>query len=180
MKYNIIYADPPWKRDRWSDKAQFKSGERCYPTMDIAELCALPVSDLAAEDCALFMWVVGFELNGALEVMKAWGFEYKTIAFNWIKTNQDTSIFMGLGHWTRQNSEICLMGKRGKPQRARADVMQTIISPRARHSEKPAEIRERIVSLMGDVPRVELFARKHVDGWDAWGNEVVSDLELAV
>jgi N6-adenosine-specific RNA methylase IME4 len=177
-RYNIIYADPPWKRDRWSDKAQFKSGEKHYPTMTIEELCALPVSELAEDNALLFMWVVGFELRGAMEVMKAWGFEYKTIAFNWVKTNADTSIFMGLGHWTRQNSEICLMGKRGKPKRVRADVMQVIIAPRMRHSKKPLEVRERIVNLAGDLPRVELFARGRVGGWDAWGNEVVSVLVM--
>ena len=176
--YNIIYADPPWKRDRWSDKAQFRSGEKHYPTMSIEELCAMPVEKIADKNCLLFMWVVGFELDGAIEVMRAWGFEYITIVFNWVKTNKDGSVWMGLGHWSRQGSEICLMGKRGKPKRFSKSVMQVIISEKQKHSKKPDVVRERIVELAGDLPRVELFARSQTQGWDVFGNEVEGSIRL--
>jgi len=171
-KYNIIYADPPWKRDRWSNKAKFHSGEKHYPTMSIEELCLIPVENISDKNALLFMWVVGFELDGAIKVMDAWGFDYITIAFNWIKINKNKSLWMGLGHWSRQGSEICLLGKCGKPKRFDKSVMQVLISPRERHSKKPDEIRNRIVELAGDLPRIELFARQESEGWDVWGNEI--------
>ena len=146
--------------------------------MSIEELCAMPVEKIADKNCLLFMWVVGFELDGAIEVMKAWGFEYITIAFNWVKTNKDGSVWMGLGHWSRQGSEICLMGKRGKPKRFSKSVMQVIISEKQKHSKKPDEVRERIVELAGDLPRVELFARSQTQGWDVFGNEVEGSIRL--
>jgi N6-adenosine-specific RNA methylase IME4 len=171
-KYQIIYADPPWKRDRWSEKAQFHSGEKHYQTMSIEELCDIPVETITDKNALLFMWVVGFELDGAIEVMGSWGFQYITIVFNWVKTNQDKSLWMGLGHWSRQGSEICLLGKRGKPKRFAKNIMQVLISPRERHSKKPDVIRNRIVELAGDLPRIELFARQKCEGWDSWGNEI--------
>ncbi len=177
MKYSIIYADPAWKyefphtRSEWSED---------YPTMNTDTICALPIGELAASDCALFIWGIWTKLPDILEVIEAWGFEYKTVAFVWIKQNPTGfGVFMGMGSYTRSNSEYCLLATRGNPKRTRADVLQVIHAPVLRHSQKPSDVREKIVSLMGDLPRVELFARKRVDGWDAWGNEVVSDLELA-
>jgi site-specific DNA-methyltransferase (adenine-specific) len=117
----------------------------------------------------------------AMAVIAAWGFTYKTCAFLWAKENPGGFGFhMGLGSWSRANTEPCLLATRGHPKRIRADVRQLLISPRGRHSAKPPEVRKRIVQLMGDLPRVELFAREKADGWDAWGNEVECDLELEV
>ena len=121
----------------------------------------------------LFMWATFPMLREALDVIEAWGFTYKTVAFNWVKQNRNgTGIFMGLGNWTRSNSEICLLATKGHPKRQAADIHQFIISPIEAHSKKPDETRDKIVALMGDRPRVELFARQTPPGWDVWGNEV--------
>mgnify|MGYP000781324698 CR=1 FL=1 len=119
------------------------------------------------------MWATFPMLREALDVIEAWGFSYKTVACNWVKQNRNgTGIFMGLGNWTRSNSEICLLATKGHPKRQAADIHQFIISPIEAHSKKPDETRDKIVALMGDRPRVELFARQIPPGWDVWGNEV--------
>ena len=154
----MIYADPPW---RYTQKGLQGAAEKHYPTMGINELCTLPVADLAAPDSVLFLW--------------AWGFTYKSVAFVWLKKNRKAdSWFYGLGFWTRGNAEICLLATRGHPKRQAANIHQFIISPIEAHSKKPDEARDKIVALMGDVPRVELFARQSPPGWDVWGNEVES------
>ena len=143
--------------------------------MSIDELCALPVADIAAPDSALFLWATFPQLPEALRLIKAWGFTYKSVAFVWLKKNRRAdSWFYGLGFWTRSNAEVCLLATRGRPRRQAANVHQFIISPIEGHSKKPDEAREKIVALMGDLPRVELFARQTPPGWDVWGNEVES------
>ena len=143
--------------------------------MSIDELCALPVADIAAPDSALFLWATFPQLPEALRLIKAWGFTYKSVAFVWLKKNRRAdSWFYGLGFWTRSNAEVCLLATRGHPRRRAANVHQFIISPIEGHSKKPDEAREKIVALMGDLPRVELFARQTPTGWDVWGNEVES------
>lgn len=175
-KYQIIYADPPWSYD---DKGCNGNALAHYKTMTLKEINALPVKDIAADDCVLFLWATYPKIEDALAVIKAWGFTYKSIAFQWIKQNKSgKGFFFGLGRWTRGNTEACLIAVKGKPKRVNNAVSQLIISPLKRHSEKPAEARERIVTLMGDLPRIELFAREKVDGWDVWGNEVQSDISL--
>lgn len=114
-----------------------------------------------------------------LEVIDAWGFKYVTCAFTWVKMNgTGFGVYSGLGHWTNSNAELCLLARKGKLERKDKSVKQIIMTPIQNHSRKPIEIRERIVQLLGDLPRVELFARKTVDGWDAFGNEVESDIKL--
>ena len=141
--------------------------------MSIDELCALPVAELAAKDSALFMWATFPQLPEALRLIRAWGFTYKSVAFVWLKKNKKAdSWFYGLGFWTRANAEVCLLATKGHPKRQAADIHQFIISPIEAHSKKPDEARDKIVSLMGDLPRVELFARQTPPGWDVWGNEV--------
>ena len=168
--YEIIYADPPW---RYSAKKVQGAEENHYPTMSIDELCALPVAELAAKDSALFMWATFPQLPEALRLIRAWGFTYKSVAFVWLKKNKKAdSWFYGLGFWTRANAEICLLATKGHPKRQAADIHQFIISPIEAHSKKPDETRDKIVALMGDRPRVELFARQTPPGWDVWGNEV--------
>lgn len=176
MKYDIIYADPPWqyKRKRGQGVA-----ENHYQTMAIRDLCNLPVQKLATEDCALFLWVTFPQLKNGVKVIEEWGFIYKTVAFVWVKLNKRSKTpFWGLGSWTRANSEVCLLGTKGHPKRISKSVHQLIRSPIQEHSRKPAEARNKIVELMGDLPRVELFAREKVDGWDVWGNEVESTIDL--
>ena len=145
--------------------------------MGIDALCALPVETLAAKDCLLFLWATFPMLPEALRLIKAWGFTFKTVAFVWLKRNKKSPTwFYGLGHWTRGNAEICLLATKGHPKRQAANIHQFIISPIEAHSKKPDEAREKIVTLMGDLPRVELFARQSPPGWEVWGNEVKSTI----
>lgn len=178
-QYNIIYADPPWPYRAWSEKGMGRSPEIHYPTMTFAQIAELPVERLAADDAVLFLWVTFPTLPEAFSVIKAWGFTYKTVAFVWVKQNKTTSsLFWGMGYWTRANAELCLLATKGHPKRVSAKVHQVILSPVMEHSRKPAEARERIVSLVGDLPRVELFARQITPGWDVWGNEVPCTAEM--
>lgn len=142
-------------------------------------MMALPVPAIADTDCVLFLWATFPQLPEALRLIKAWGFSYRTVAFVWLKTNRKARTwFYGLGFWTRGNAEICLFAKRGHPKRKSAGIHQLIVSPVEQHSKKPDEARERIVALMGDLPRIELFARQETPGWDVWGNEVESSITL--
>ena len=175
-KYTVLYADPPW---RYRNKPNGRSPESHYPTMKTEDICALPVQALAAEDCALFLWVTMPMLFEAQKVLAAWGFRYKTVAFVWVKQNRTGSgIFWGMGYWTRANAELCLLATRGRPQRRAKNIHQVIISPVEEHSKKPEEARRRIEALLGEVPRLELFARRPSPGWDVWGNEVESNVVL--
>lgn len=171
-KYNIIYADPPWS---YKDKALKGNRGACckYDVMKIEDICKLPIDRISDKDCILFMWVTMPKLNECFEVIKSWGFEYKTCAFSWIKKNKKSdSLFWGMGRWTRANAELCLLATKGAPKRKSAKVHSVIISKIREHSRKPDETRDRIVELCGDIPRIELFARQQVEGWDCWGNEV--------
>lgn len=169
-KYTVIYADPPWHYKVWRGEG---TAEKHYPTMQMEDIKALPVEKLADKDCVLFLWITMPMLHEAWDVMRAWGFTFKTVAFVWIKLNrQSDGIFWGMGHWTRANAELCLLATRGHPRRQAKNVHQIIISHIEEHSKKPEEARRRIEVLMGDVPRVELFARRPSPGWDVWGNEV--------
>ena len=173
-KYGIIYADPPWSYQNRGTRA---AAAKHYDTMTIEDIKKMPVNvaggGIASEDCTLFMWATFPMLKEALEVIEAWGFTYKTVAFCWVKQNRGgAGLFMGLGNWTRSNAEICLLATKGRPERIGRAVRSTVLSPIERHSKKPDEVRDRIVELMGDLPRIELFARETTPGWDAWGNEV--------
>ena len=171
--------DPPWQFKVYSDKGQGRSAERHYQTMTMEEIKNLPVCDLADKDCAMFMWTTLPVLKESFSVLERWGFEYKTVAFVWIKKNRKAdSLFWGMGYWTRSNAEVCLLATRGNPKRLAANVHQVIISRIEEHSRKPEEARSRIEKLMGDVPKIELFARRKAVGWDVWGNEVESDIQF--
>ena len=178
-RYPVIYADPPWF---YRDKCV--SGERGasfkYRVLKHNDVVALPVRDLAADDCALFLWATAPLLPGCIEVVGAWGFKFKTVAFTWAKTHEKSGKFcVGMGSYTRANAEFCLLGVRGRLRRVDAGVRSLVVAPRRGHSQKPDVVRDAIVRLFGDVPRVELFARERAPGWDAWGDQVhPSDLEL--
>lgn len=172
-KYKIIYADPPWQYRVYSKKGQGRSAENHYHTMNIKDIMALPVDKIADKDCILFLWITFPCLKEGIEVMERWGFKYKTCGFNWVKRNKKkNTYFMGLGFWTRSNSEVCLIGTKGQPKRVSKSVTQICDARIMEHSKKPAEIRERIVELCGELPRVELFARDKVKGWDSLGDEI--------
>jgi len=188
-KYNIIYADPPWE---YNDKSLERGGaERHYKTISLKEICEIPIRKLSNEDSILFMWGTWPKLFEAEKVINFWGFEYKTCAFVWVKTNKKTNTkqysflpkdnldsFWGMGGWTRANTEFCLLATKGNPKRLNCGIHQIIYSPVQKHSQKPEEAKERIIKLCGDLPRIELFARQKTDGWDVWGNEVESDITL--
>ena len=169
-KYNIIYADPPWS---YKGKLPQRAKVPHYKVMEIDDICALPVKDISSDNCILLMWTTYYHLEKSLGVIKAWGFEYKTCGFTWIKRNKNhDSFFWGMGAWTRSNAEVCLIGTKGKPKRQSAAVHQVVYEPIREHSRKPDCIRDRIIELCGDLPRIELFARQKTPGWDVWGNEL--------
>ncbi len=173
-KYNIIYADPPWTFKTYSDKGKGRSAERHYPTMGKKEIQELNVPKICEKDCVLFLWVTAPCLLEGIELIKAWGFSYKTVAFTWVKQNRKSDkFFMGMGYYTRSNAEYCLLATRGKIlERNSRSVSSVIMSHLEEHSKKPDEARRKIVELFGDLPRVELFARQQVEGWDSFGNEI--------
>lgn len=185
-KFGAILADPPWTFVTRSQAGKDRSAEMHYDCMSIPEIKALPVGDLAAKDATLFMWVTDPLIPLGLEVMEAWGFRYKTVAFNWAKLNKEpkkatkkklqdgwteSSFFTGMGYWSRANAELCLLGTRGAPKRIHKDVRRLLIAPRREHSRKPDQIYDRIERLTPG-PYLELFARTSHPGWAYWGNEV--------
>ena len=172
--YGAILADPPWHfktynekgRNRCPDWKRFKGSPcRHYATMSLTDIKRLPISELCASDCALFLWGCWATLPSTVQVIESWGFEYKTGAFTWLKSGR-----MGLGYWTRQDTEFCLLATRGRPKRLSKAVRQGLIAPRRGHSQKPDEVRERIEQLVAG-PYVELFARNSRPGWDTWGDQ---------
>ena len=171
-KYDIIYADPAWYFKSYSSKGERRNATQHYDCMSINDICNLPVGNISKNDCVLFIWVIDPMLPQAFEVIKAWGFKYKTVAFTWVKENKSEGYFTGLGYWTRANPEMCLLATKGKPKRISKSVRQLVMDKRREHSRKPDRIRNDIVELCGDLPRIELFARQQVDGWDNWGNEI--------
>lgn len=186
-KYQIIYADPPWKYTLFRETASSTGvAEKYYEVMDLLDLAKLPLKNIADKNCALFMWATYPALPTAFKLLREWEFYYRTVAFTWVKRNKKAdSWFWGMGSWTRANAEICLLATRGTPKRMSKSVHSVLDDRIREHSKKPDEARKRIVELMGDLPRIELFARKPDDmfnesyeGWDVWGNEVESDIEL--
>ena len=170
--YGVVYADPPWSWASYSHKGKGRSAEAHYDVMDLNAIKALPVVDRAADDCALFLWGVNSMLPQALAVIEAWGFTFKTTAFTWAKSTKNGAGFrIGMGYWTRQATESCLLATRGRPKRLHADVCELIVAPRREHSRKPDEAYERIERLVAG-PYMELFARSRRLGWDAWGHEI--------
>lgn len=170
MKFQVIYADPPW---RYEQKSLSGAAEKHYCTLPDEDLYRLSVEDIAGDNCVLFLWATYPKLPEALKLIESWGFTYKTIGFAWVKqTVKSHSWFFGLGFWTRGNTEICLLATKGKPKKVSAKISQLVIGPLERHSKKPDEVRRRIELLMGDVPRVELFARQKYDGWTCLGDEI--------
>jgi len=171
-KYNIIYADPPWSYRNFQGRGKaYGDVSAHYPTMSLDEMKQMPVSDIADKNSALLMWATYPNLKEALELMEAWGFDYRTVAFTWVKT-RGKGFYSGLGFYTNSNAEICLLGIKGKMKRDKKNVKQLVIAELREHSRKPDEVRDRIVDLFGDKPRIELFARECAENWDCWGEEV--------
>jgi N6-adenosine-specific RNA methylase IME4 len=182
FRAGVIVPDPPWPFETYSVQGRQRSPDRNYDTMTIDQIKALPIAPLAADDCALLLWSVWPEHPGVLDVIAAWGFEYKTAAFIWMKTTKDATaitldgdgLHWGMGFATRSNTEPCLLATRGRPLRLAADVHQVIIAPVGEHSAKPDEAYRRIERLY-PAPFLELFARKPRAGWTTWGNEIAPE-----
>lgn len=174
-KYSIIYADPPWKYNN-----KLRTVETHYNTMCIDDIKLLPVQSICEDNCVLFLWVTFPLLQEGLDVIKSWGFEYKTVGFTWVKLNKRKSTyFVGVGSYTRSNTELCLLATKGKSlKRISHSVSQVVDTKIREHSRKPDVIRTNIVELFGDLPRIELFARQEFPGWDVWGNEVNCSIDL--
>jgi N6-adenosine-specific RNA methylase IME4 len=170
--FGVILADPPWSFKSWSGKTgtPHRTAIDHYVTTKTDALADIPLADVAARDCALFMWVIDSHVDQALALGTAWGFGFKTIAFVWHKGSTPDHAKIGMGYWTRKQAETCFMFTRGKPKRMSAGVRQLIVAPRREHSRKPDEQYERIEALVGG-PYLELFARQSRAGWSAWGNE---------
>ncbi|MFA6355311.1 MAG: MT-A70 family methyltransferase [Candidatus Paceibacterota bacterium] len=167
-KYSIIYADPPWL---YNDKGGRSGAEKHYVCTSTDEMCKWEIP--AEENSVCLMWCTYPQLKEGLKLIEAWGFKFKTVAFTWVKTNKNGSVYMGMGWHTRANAEICLLGVKGKGlKRINAGIPNTQLHPREDHSKKPDAFRKSIERLYGNVPRIELFARQKADGWMAWGNEV--------
>lgn len=179
-KYQIIYADPPWSYNDQRTGFRDPGASSFYPTQSLDWIKELryELADKIDKNSVLFLWAVNPQLKEAIEVMEAWGFQYKTVAFCWVKTTSTGKTVANLGRWTMGGMELCLLGTRGRPQRVAKNVRQLIFAERTDHSKKPATVRDRIIEVMGDVPRLELFARQKTPGWDVWGNEVESDIQL--
>jgi N6-adenosine-specific RNA methylase IME4 len=181
MKYDVILADPPWHFNVWSeDTGSGRSASAHYQTMSIEDICALPVLDLAADNCALFLWCVWPSIKDyPWRVIEAWGFEYKTKAFTWVKARRNGFGFhFGMGYYTRANDEPCLLATRGKMPVNSHDVSTIIYSPVQAHSRKPDEQYVKIERLYPGRRYLELFARRQHPGWDVFGDEVENSIVL--
>jgi len=180
-KYNIIYIDPPWKYNlRNNPNTRFGSGMHIYPGMELHEIKRLPIQTIADENCLLFMWTTPPQLINQIWIPDLWGFEYVTKAFCWIKMNARNEKYrFGNGYYCKSNTEDCYLYRKGKIQVINNSISQIIdkefpsdiITHIRDHSRKPDEVRDKIVQLVGDLPRIELFARGQYLGWDVWGNQ---------
>ena len=190
-KYNIIYADPAWKfgsrlangnkKNGIVNLKQVKIGDN-YTVMNNKEICELPIKEMTEDDAVLFLWTTDAHLEEAMNVINAWGFKYKTIGFTWLKKEKIGTQSCYVGFWTTKCGEICLLATKGKMSKylKKRNVRQLVEATRGRHSEKPNEVRKRIVEMFGnDLPKVELFARENFNGWDSWGNDVEDSIDLS-
>lgn len=173
-KYKVIYADPPWSFKSKNTGGYMKSGSAAhYNVMGINDIKAMPVTEIADDDCILIMWWVGSQPQEALDLVKAWGFEVKNMnGFVWNKQTVKGNPHFGMGYYTRAGSESAIIAIKGKPQIESRSVRAVRSAKVGKHSEKPAEFRDDIVQMLGDIPRIELFARKDADGWDCFGDEI--------
>lgn len=176
----VIYADPPWQFEAWSERGEDRAPQQHYDCMALDDICALPVRDICAKDAVLFLWVIQPMLPQALQVINAWGFTYKTVGFFWVKTkgsqrllfHDEDSTRMGLGYYTRSGCEQCWIATRGRGyERKVFDQRQVIFAPVREHSRKPDEIADAIVRMTPDLPRLEMFARTRRSGFMAFGNQ---------
>lgn len=187
-KYDVIYADPPWdyggkmqfdKSSASADEIDFNkkifisSANFKYPTVKTRELKKIPITEIASDDCLLFMWVTNPHLANGIELGKSWGFDYKTVAFVWDKMVHNP------GKYTMSYCELCLVFKRGRipSPRGTRNEKQLLSAPRGAHSVKPSEVRDAIERMFPTQRKIELFARQRPENWDVWGLDVREEYE---
>ena len=178
--FDVVLADPPWKFEFWNeDTAELRGAVLHYPVMELDALKRLDIESLVARDAALFMWGIWSHLPQVLELIGAWGFEYRTLAFVWIKAKPSGfGFYQGMGYYTRRNTEPCLLGVRGSMPVQAHDVSELIYAPVREHSRKPDQQYEKIDRLYPEARKLELFARRKQPGWSTWGNEVEKDVDV--
>lgn len=177
MTYDVILADPPWTFSVWNADKSDRHVSHKYPLMTTEKICSMPVRELAAKNCALFLWATYPNLLDAFKVIEAWGFTYRTKAWTWIKAKKDgTGFHFGMGYYTRANDEPCLLAVKGRMPVMQHNVHGLIYAPVMAHSRKPDDQYRKIEALYPDRRYLELFARRKREGWDAWGNEVACDV----
>jgi N6-adenosine-specific RNA methylase IME4 len=177
-RYNIIYIDPPWKYSFNNKKETTYTAARHYDSLDLNELIRLPIPQIAAENCALCIWVTNPLTYEVFDLIKLWGFKFKTLLFNWIKHTKNNKVWVSVGNYTRPMSELCWLWMKGSLERLDHNVEQVHYQPVQGHSKKPGIFRDEIVKLFGDLPRVELFARESSNGWDSWGDQLAKNAIL--
>ena len=180
--FDLVYSDPAWHFKTRSSKGEGRSAKKHYKVMTLDEIKRLPLPDITERNSVMLMWAIDPMLDVAFDVLKYWGFKFKTVGFYWVKQNiKSPTYFTGLGYYTRANPEICLLATRGKGlKRKSKSVKRLIVSPRQRHSQKPDIAYERIEELFGDVSRLEMFSRSRRIGWEAWGNEIEDSFQMPV
>ena len=177
-KFKIIYADPPYKfgSSIYQDGGRKfnKSLNNYYPTLSLKQIKELPVQNIADENCILFCWTTDSHIPECLEIINAWSFKFKTIGFVWVKKYKSGSYCYNFSPYTLKSTEICLIGLKGllKNIKKSNNIKSLVFAERTKHSKKPDCVRDRIVELCGDLPRIELFARNKTKGWTVWGNEI--------
>ena len=179
-KYQIIYADPPWKmRYAIGLKDGFHVRDMPYPQMTVEAIKQLPIKEICDENAILFLWCIDAYIPNIKEIMESWGFKYITVGFVWNKISATGGVNAIVSQYTRKSCEMCYIGRKGKMLVIKpCGTDQYIGEQKRKHSQKPDDIKNRIVKLCGDLPRIELFARQKTEGWDVWGNEVESDIDL--
>ena len=172
MKYQIIYADPPWSYNDKQNTKMLGGAIKHYQTMSIKQLCNLPIKELTEKDAVLFIWVTSPLLEAVFEIIKAWGFKYKS-SFVWDKISHN------MGHYNSVRHELLLIATKGKCTPQVRKLFDSVVSEaRTEHSKKPQVFRDIINTIYPNGKRIELFARQKTEGWDVWGNEVESDIKL--
>lgn len=189
-KWPLIAADPPWSFDNWSEEGEDRNANQHYETMTLDQMKQLPVGDIAADDCALFLWVTDPTLPQAMELLKSWGFTYRSVAFYWAKIWEGADVHemderrtfpIGTGYGTRANPEQCWLATRGNPRRRILEIDGELkkdmairrlqFGPRTQHSAKPGKFYD-LMTRLYEGPALEMFARNQRPGWACWGNQI--------
>jgi len=176
-KYDLIYIDPPWSYDK---KVGQGVADNVYDTVPLEDIKNIPIKSMLKEDGVVWCWVTfPMLLKEIPELIEAWGLDYVTVCFNWIKLNDNGTPFFGIGHHTKSNGEICIILRKGKGLKVIDNtISQVILTKKDRHSKKPHICYSRLECLYGNKDRLEMFARHKREGWDVFGNQIPKDTQI--